>query len=85
MSGRAAEAEGAVINISLNGLGIQLTHREIELNLTAISEVEVDGLGSFDVECRWQRGNRMGVRFRDEKKAFDQVQVYLDSNGLHLT
>jgi len=44
--------------------------------------VQIDGLGTFDVECRWVKGNRLGAQFLDDDVASEQVQDYFDANGL---
>ena len=71
--------EGTVVNISFAGLGIELKADIGEINLTAPYFVVVDGLGEFDVKIRWNRGDRIGVRFSDSDSSRVRVQEYLDT------
>lgn len=75
---------GAVSNLSYGGFGIELENSADDFDLVTLLTVKVDILGEFDVEVRWSRGNRMGVRFTDEACAIGRIQDYLDANGLTL-
>ena len=77
--------EGTVVNVSCAGLGIELKTDIDEIDLTAPYFVVVDELGEFDVKIRWNRGDRIGVRFSDSDDSKVRVQEYLDTNELALT
>ena len=79
-----AEHSGTVVNVGFGGLGIELEADANLIELMAPHTVIVDELGAFEVETRWSRGNRIGVRFTDEVSAKASVQGYLDANGLAL-
>ena len=74
--------EGTVVNVSCAGFGIELKTDIDEIDLTAPYFIVVDGLGEFDVEIRWNRGDRIGVRFSDSDNSKVRVQEFLDSNEL---
>lgn len=77
--------EGTVVNVSCAGLGIEFKTGIDKIDLTAPYFIVVDGLGEFDVEIRWNRGDRIGVRFSDSDNSKVRVQEFLDSNELALT
>ena len=76
--------EGKVVNLSYGGFGIEFDSMENEFHLMTLRTVTVDDLGRFDVEGRWTRGNRIGVRFTDGDAARVSIQKYLDAHGLSL-
>ena len=77
--------EGTVVNVGYAGLGIELKTDISEIDLTTPHSVDVEGLGKFSVKIRWNRGDRIGVRFSDSANAKACVQEYLDAHELALT
>ena len=43
--------------------------------------VNINGIGRFEIECRWVKGNRIGAQFLDDAGAAEKVQAYFDANG----
>ena len=71
-----------VIDISLGGLGMSLAFEDaVAFDQGTPGLVEIDGIGRFEIECRWVKGNRLGAQFLDDAAAAERVQAYFDANG----
>ena len=76
------DTAGRVIDISLGGLGLSLGFEDaVEIDQGTEGTVDIEGIGQFEIECRWVKGNRVGAQFLDDVAASEKVQAYFDANG----
>ena len=75
---------GTVVNVSYGGFGIELESDAETIEILAPHTVVIDDLGAFEVDTRWRRGRRVGLRFSDEIDAVERVQEFLNANALEI-
>ncbi len=76
------DAAARVIDISLGGLGLSMDFEDaVAFEQGSEGVVEIKGIGRFEIECRWIKGNRLGAQFLDDAAAAERVQAYFDANG----